>query len=161
MKRLVEKVHEEWAEAKQKAADKCRYAGRIALSIELENCKMFEGEETLEQLCAKMFSPRGREFLTRFGFPTIEVYREFKKYNPERFGVYIDCGHIRLKDEPNAFIVGNTIAEVEYEATRLNCICAVCGAAVKGVAKGFSVVKIEKDKTASVDIEADDNAVVI
>lgn len=34
--------------------------------------------------------------MTAYNFPNIATFRRFKKYHPERYGVYIDSGEISL-----------------------------------------------------------------
>ena len=65
-----------------------------------------------------MFSPQGAEFLTTYNFPDIATFRKFKKYHPERFGVYIDCGEIAISDAKNVFLVGNTTARLKYMSSK-------------------------------------------
>ena len=97
-----------------------------------------------------MFSAQGAEFLTTYGFPDIETFRMFKKYHPERFGVYIDCGKINLLGVQRAFLVGNTQAEIKCDETALYRIILMHGASAEIEASGYSVVKIEKDGVSEV-----------
>ena len=104
----------------------------------------------MEEMISLMFSSQGAEFLTTYGFPDIETFRKFKKYNPERFGVYIDCGKISLPGVQRAFLVGNTQADMKCDQTALYRIIAMHGASVEIEASGYAVVKIEKDVNSEV-----------
>ena len=108
-----------------------------------------------------MFSARGAEFLTTFGFPNIETFRKFKKYNPEQFGVFIDKGEIALKDNHRVFLVGDTTATLNYSQTAANRLILMHGAKATVIASGFSVVNIEKDKTSDITLIVQDKAKIL
>ena len=161
MKRLIKQIQAEWQVAKEAAAMQCEHQGDVRMAKLLRECRMFRGDETLEELIGLMFTPRGIEFLTRFHFPTLSTFRKFLRYKPERFGVFIDAGKIALTDTERAFLVGNTTAYIKYGKTALNRLYMMHGATANITAKGFSVVKVERDNTASIQINIEDNAKVL
>lgn len=161
MKNLIKQIQEEWQVAKEAAAKQCELNGEYRMAQLLRECKMFRGDETLEELINLMFTPRGIEFLTRYHFPSLKTFRKFLRYKPERFGVYVDAGRIALTDTERAFLVGNTIAYIKYGKTALNRLYMMHGATANITAKGFSVVKVEKDATTSIEINIEDKARVL
>lgn len=158
MKKLIKQIQEEWQVAKEAAAKQCELNGEYRMAQLLRECKMFRGDETLEELINLMFTPRGIEFLTRFHFPSLNTFRKFLRYKPERFGVYIDAGKIALTDTERAFLVGKTTAYIKYGKTALNRLYMMHGATANITAKGFSVVKVERDATTDIEIKIEDNA---
>ncbi|ROS83881.1 hypothetical protein EEK90_06855 [Muribaculaceae bacterium Isolate-036 (Harlan)] len=125
------------------------------------DCDIFTGEESFEGMVELIFSPQGIEFLTTFNFPDLATFRKFKKYHPERYGVYIDFGEITLTDTQNVFLVGDTTAVVKCRKTAAYTVCLMCGAKATVIASGYSVVKIENDKKSQVAIMTQDNAKVL
>ena len=116
---------------------------------------------TLEELIGLMFSPRGVEFMTTYNFPDIATFRRFKKYRPERYGVYIDSGKISLSEARKIFLIGDTAAELKYRQTAGNRLFLMCGAKVSVAASGYAVVKVEKDKDSEVSYIVQDNAKIL
>lgn len=161
MKRLIKHIQDEWAVAKKAAQTQCESKGDYTMACKLEECEMFKGDETLEELIDLMFTSKGIEFLTKYNFPDIATFRKFKKYNPERFGVYIDCGKISLTEVRRAFLVGNTTATANYRETAGNRLFLMCGATASITASGYSVVKVEKDASSKVDCSINDHAKVL
>lgn len=161
MEKLIKAVQAEWAKAKSKAEARCRRIGKTDLADKLAACEMFLGIETLPELVQLMFSPQGIEFMTSFNFPSIEIFRQFKPYHPEKLGVYIDCGNISLTEARNAFLVGDTTAELKYRQTAQNRVNLMCGAKATITASGYSVIKIESDRNSQVAHIITDHAIVL
>lgn len=160
MKELIKKIQKEWQKAKQEAQKMCASSGNMELAQKLADCTMFKGSEDLEQLIKLMFTPQGIEFLTRFNFPDLATFRKFKKYHPERYGVYIDYGKISLIEQRKVFLVGDTSAELSYRETAASRVYLMHGASAAIIAGGYSVIKIEHDASSNVSILKQDNAVV-
>ena len=155
MKEIVE-AQKKWQKAKDQARRICLERGKSELAD-----PMFKGTETLEEMISLMFSAQGSEFLTRFGFPSLETFRKFIKYHPEKMGVWIDKGKIALSGEKNIFVVGNTTAVIKCDQTALYRIILMHGASAEIEASGYSVIKIEKDGVSSYNIKVSDNAKVM
>lgn len=141
-----------WKAAKDKAQSQAEQMHDKELARRLGACQMFTGEEDLEAMIALMFTPQGTEFLTTYGFPTIDIFRRFKPYGIERFGVYVDCGEVELVNADKVFIVGNTQARLRYTETQGNRVAVMCGASAEVDASGYAVVKIDMDEASHVDI---------
>lgn len=160
MKELIKKIQKEWQKAKDNAQMLCASEGNIELAQKLADCTMFKGTEDLEQLIKLMFTPQGIEFLTRYNFPDLATFRKFKKYHPEKYGVYIDCGKISLIEQRKVFLVGNTSAALSYKETAASRVYLMHGASAAIIAGGYSVIKIEHDASSNVSIIRQDKAVV-
>lgn len=161
MKELVRHIQEEWKAAKQAAQEHCMRTGNQDMARKLEDCDMFKGNETLDELVELIFSPRGIEFLTKFGFPDLETFRKFKQYHPERFGVYIDSGKITLTEARRAFLIGDTVATVKYRESAGNRLHLMHGASASVFAGGYSVVRVEKDMKSEVSFIKQDHARIL
>nr|DAP23618.1 MAG TPA: hypothetical protein [Bacteriophage sp.] len=160
MKELIKKIQKEWQKAKDEAQMICASIGNKELAQKLADCTMFKGTENLEQLIRLMFTPQGIEFLTRYNFPDLATFRKFKKYHPERYGVYIDCGEISLSEARRVFLVGNSSAMLNYRETAGNRVYLMHGARASIIASGYAVVKIENDAKSSVSYITKDKAIV-
>lgn len=159
----IKDAHRQWIEAKANAARKEESVGNFELAEKLDACKMFTGNESLEDLVALMFTPQGIEFLTHLGggFPDLSVFRKFKRFSPDRSGIYIDCGEITLSNPENAFLVGNTIASIHYDELKSKRLVMMHGAKASVEASGWAVVKIDTDGTCNVDVKKCDHAKVL
>ena len=153
MKELIRRIQREWRAAKDAAQAQCADSGQYEMAAKLEACDMFKGDETLEELIGLMFSPRGVEFMTAYNFPNIATFRRFKKYHPERYGVYIDSGEISLLEARKVFL--------KYRETAGNRLFLMCGAKASVAASGYAVVKVEKDKDSEVSYIVQDNAKIL
>lgn len=161
MNDLIKSIQADWVKAKAKAQQRCERAGRHEVARKLASCKMFAGYEDLEDIVRLIFSPQGIEFMTSFDFPNIDTFRKFKPYNPERFGVYIDSGHISLSEARNVFLVGDTTAELKYHQTAQNRVHLMCGARATLIASGYSIVKVESDRHSSIAHITNDHPIVL
>lgn len=151
----------QWLEAKAKAARLQEGKGNFDLAAKLNACQMFKGDESIEDLAALMFSPQGVEFLTRYKFPDLAVFRKFKRFSPEKLGVYIDAGRITLKNPEKAFLVGKTVAVLQYDELKAKRLVMMHGAKATVEASGWAVVKIDTDGTCNVDVKKADHAKVL
>ena len=125
---LVRKVHAQWCAA---TGD----AGGV--------CDTFKGTEDMESLVRLLTSPRGAGFCIRHRFPNLAVFRLFKPFSPERYGVYIDAGEITLRNPKKAVLVGRTSAVVECDTPERHGIWLMPGAKAVVNASGWAVVKLE------------------
>lgn len=160
MEELIITTYLKWQEAKRYAAKACR-ATKPELAQQLDDCRMFTGVEDLADLVALMFKPQGYEFMLANRFPTIATLRKFKQYNPEQYGVYIDCGVISLSEPRNVFLIGNTVADIFINQTANNTIILMHGAGANVFASGSSVTRIEKDRKSWYEVSKSANAIVL
>ena len=157
----IKDAQKKWKVAKDAAQAKYEKSYQYEMARKLEACKMFTGEESMEEMINLMFSPQGAEFLTENNFPDIATFRRFKKYHPEQFGVYIDAGEISLSEAKNVFLVGNTAARLKYAQTQGNRLILMCGATARIEASGYCVLKIEKDDKSNVEVNVSGHAKVM
>ena len=160
MKEIVE-AQKKWQKAKENAQRICLERGKTEMADRISVCTMFKGTESMEDAASLVFSAQGSEFMTRFGFPSLDMFRKFTKYNPERLGVWIDKGKISLSGEKRILVVGNTIARIKCDETALYRIILMHGASAEIEASGYSVVKIEKDGISGYEINISDFAKVM
>lgn len=78
-------------------------------------CAKTDYAQNIESMAELFFSPQGREFCLRLGYPGIELWREIKAHTPdlEKFGIYVDAGNIAVKANEFLALIGNTYASVE------------------------------------------------
>ena len=157
----IKDAQKKWKVAKDAAQAKYEKSYQYEMARKLEACKMFTGEESMEEMINLMFSPQGAEFLTANNFPDIATFRRFKKYHPEQFGVYIDAGEISLSEARKVFLVGNTTARLKYAQTQGNRLILMCGATALIEASGYCVLKIEKDDKSNVEVNVSGHAKVM
>lgn len=153
-------IRTEWRKAKARAAQLCIRARREDVAKKLQVCTMFHGDETLEELVELLFTPQGIEFISNFNFPTLSICRQFKKYDTQRLGVYIDAGEITIEERQRVLLIGNTTATLKYSQTRANNVCVLHGASAMIEAAGYSVVKVDSDRHSKVSAKTTDHAFV-
>lgn len=159
--REIKEAQKKWRKAKALAGKTCFEQGNTKMAQRLSECAMFTGNETLEEMVSLMFSAQGSEFLTTFGFPDLDTFRKFIRYQPERFGVFIDKGEIALSQEKNIFVVGNTTARIKCSETALYRIILMHGAAADIEASGYAVIKVERDGLSKCEIHKTEFAKVL
>lgn len=161
-KKIIARLYDGWREAKNKAERTARLEGDMLLARRLRACNVFTGEETtLAEVVAKLHSIEGLEFLLLSGFPTLELFREYKDTLPEGCGVYVDAGEINLHDTLDAILVGDTHATGEYTRTKCHKITAVYGASATVDAYEWSVVRPRYDEASRVEVRRHDNAIIL
>lgn len=161
MEELIRDIQRQWLKAKARAAQATKEMGKIELSAKLTACAMFTGDESLQALVSLMFTPQGTEFLTRVGFPDLEVFRKFAPYHPERYGVYIDAGGFAVSEPRKIFLVGETAALIKCRETAGNSVVLMHGARARIEASRYAVVKVDKDNNSFAEYEAHDHAKIL
>lgn len=161
-KKIIARLYNGWREAKNKAERTARLEGDMLLARRLRACDVFTGEETtLAEVVAKLHSIEGLEFLLLSGFPTLELFREYKDALPEGCGVYVDAGEIDLGDTLDAILVGDTHATGEYTRTKCHKITAVYGASASVDAYEWAVVRPRYDEASLVEARRHDSAIIL
>ena len=161
-KKIIARLYNGWREAKNKAERTARLEGDMLLARRLRACDVFTGEEqTLAEVVTKLHSIEGLEFLLLSGFPTLELFREYKDALPEGCGVYVDAGEIDLGDTLDAIIVGDTHATGEYRRTKCHKLTAVYSASASVDAYEWAVVRPRYDEASLVEVRRHDNAIIL
>lgn len=161
-KKIIARLYNGWREAKNKIERMARLEGDMLLARRLRACDVFTGDETtLAEVVAKLHSIEGLEFLLLSGFPTLELFREYKDALPDGCGVYVDAGEINLHDAIDAILVGDTQAKATYEQTELHKLTAVYGAKVTVDAYEWAVVRPRYDEASLVEVRRHDSAIIL
>lgn len=157
----IKEAYKEWRAAKDAAQLSCERKLNFDYAQKLGACQMFTGQEQISDLAEKLFSPKGIEFATTFDFPTIEIFRSFLQYDPQKYGFYIDAGDIDLTEQKRIYLVGDTRAKLRYSKSNLNRIVCMCGAKAEIFASGFSVIKAESDHHSQIEIHQSQKAQIL
>lgn len=124
-------------------------------------CNSFSGG-TLEKLVEQLFTPQGVEFVMKTGYPRLYEFREIQNETDLKiYGIYVDCGNIELTESRKVFLVGNTVARLNYRELANNNVYMIHGANADIHASGYAVIKVEKDFGSHVESVAEDNAVIL
>lgn len=108
-------------------------------------CPRFQGTENPEQLMRLFLTPQGVEFCQKHNFPDIDTLRTFRGLDAARHGIYIDAGHIVLRNVKQVALIGNTVAELQYDdPAKRHEVILMHGAKAHIVATGWAVVSVVK-----------------
>lgn len=151
MKDLIKRTQKEWLKAKKDIADRFRPLCPD-IANQLDQCTLFTGNETLEELVKLMFSPQGREFMLSNHFPNMEILRKFKNHKLEDLKVYIDSGKVYLENPGECFAIGNTDIEIKCDKTQKNNIILMNGAKATIFGFNYSVINVETDNLSNYEI---------
>lgn len=129
-------------------------------------CSLKREVDSLESAIRMMFTPQGREFCIKTGFPTLNFLRKHKEELNTIPGVFIDCGNITLFSQashfPNLLISGETRATPHISnPTTLHKIIVAHNAKLDLQAEGYAVVTIAKIGDAEIKVSNDGTAKVI
>lgn len=123
-------------------------------------CSMFTGKETTSELMKLIFTPQGIEFCTKYNFPDINTFRQYKGSEAEQNGIYIDTDATRRNVE-YVLIVGDTNAKLTYDdPTKSYHVILMHGAQAKIKASNYAVVFVT-NKGGEVEKHASDNALIL
>ncbi len=119
-------------------------------------CDLKDNVDSLESAIRMMFTPQGREFCVKTGFPTLEFLRKHKEELNAIPGVFIDDGRITPSFIPdnvtNILISGDTKAYLCVSKPKL-CLSAEVFAVATITEIGEVHTEIANDGTAKVIIE--------
>lgn len=125
-------------------------------------CTLFTGkEQTLEDIVHLFTTPQGIEFCTEHDFPNIEIFRLFKSYNVERFGIYIDAGSITLNNPSRAILIGSTSAVIDCDTLVTHEVVLLQGAEAIINASGWAVCKTTVSRGCNIICNASGNAIIL
>ena len=110
-------------------------------------CSLKGEVDSLESAVRMMFTPQGREFCIKTGFPTLDFLRKHKEELNAIPGVFIDCGNVTLhsldSQYPNLLISGLTRASIHIsKPIHLHKIIVAHNANLDLLAEDFAVVTI-------------------
>lgn len=161
MEELIKKVYKQWKAAIEQVGQECDDRSLHNLAAKYRNCDLFKGTEDLKSLTDLLTSPQGAEFCLERSFPDLEIFRLFKPFNPERYGVYTDAGEITLDNPGKAVLVGRTVATVNCDTLARHELFLLHGAKATINASGWAVVSVKDSAGCKVIKNVSGNAVIL
>lgn len=160
--KAIQDLYQHWLSAKQSAEQKARNEGDHDLADRLASCEVFTGREvSIVEILDKLLSIQGREFLLLSGFPTLEVFRQYKHLIPDGYPVLVDAGQVELSDAPNLILVGDTTARLDYRHAQACQLTAVHGAKARAVVRGSALLRPRHDSVSLITTECHDDAILL
>ena len=123
-------------------------------------CDLFTGHETIEEVVSLFLSPQGSEFCRKYHFPSTKTMREFKPYDIERYGVYIDAGDITLYNPERVALIGRTSATIYCTEMRLHRVFMYRGASAVINGEGWTVTRVHSERGCRIITNIKDNAII-
>lgn len=161
VKEIIERIHRQWLIAKEQRRQRCEASHKSDVAAKLAACNIFKGTEDIAGIARLFTSPQGVEFCLAANFPNLATLRLFKRYNPERYGFYIDAGQITLKNPTTAVLIGKTIATVECDTCTPHTVITMHGATATVLASGWAVVRTETGVSTNITRRTTDHAIIL
>lgn len=158
---LIRETYERWKELRDKAVTYCIEKQDFRMARKLSECNLFTGSETFSELVDLMFTPQGTEAILTYEFLTHELFKQFKAYEPENLGVFIDSNIITLSDPKRTFLVGNTTAKIEMRGDAVAKIVLMHGAHAEVEVHDYAIAHIEKDAASGFSVKEFENGLVL
>lgn len=160
-KEIIEQIHRQWLVAKEQRRQRCEVTGMSNVAEKLAACDMFKGTEDIAGLTRLFATPQGLEFCLAANFPNLATFRLFKRFDPAKYGFYIDAGNITLKNPKTAVLLGRTIATVVCDTCANHTVVTMHGATATVIASGWAVVRIEAGVSTSIIRRVSDHAIIL
>lgn len=160
-KEIIEQIHRQWLVAKEQRRQRCEVTGMSDVAEKLAACDIFKGTEDVAELARLFSSPQGLEFCLAANFPNLATLRLFKRFNPEKYGFYIDAGTITLKNPKTAVLIGRTVATVACDSCASHTVVTMHGAAATVIASGWAVVRVESGVSTSIIRRVSEHAIIL
>lgn len=160
-KEIIERLHRQWLIAKEQRRQRCEASHMNVVAEKLAACNIFKGTEDIAGIARLFTSPQGVEFCLAANFPNLATLRLFKRFNPERYGIYIDAGSITLNNPKTAVLIGRTTATVKCDTCENHTVITMHGATATVLASGWAVVRTEAGASTSIIRRATDNAIIL
>lgn len=161
MDKLIEQIYTQWKSVKKRVEQECENRALFNIAEKYRVCSMFKGSENIEQIVRLFLSPQGVEFCQENNFPDIQTLRQFRRYDVERFGVFIDAGSITLNNVRRVMLIGNTEATITCDNKWRYEIILMHGAKLQVKASGWAVVFITNKSGCEVTTLVKDRAKVL
>ncbi len=145
LKEIIKQTHAQWRETKDIVEGDCRERGLDNLAAAYHGCKMFRGDESVEELARLFKTPEAVDFCIKNHFPTLRTLRQFKQCQPEKYGIYIDAGNIRIKNPEKVILIGYTNATITCDELKRHQIILMHGARANITASGWAVVALKAE----------------
>lgn len=160
-KEIIERLHRQWLIAKEQRRQRCEASHMNVVAEKLAACNIFKGTEDIAGIARLFTSPQGVEFCLAANFPNLATLRLFKRFNPERYGIYIDAGSITLNNPKTAVLIGKTNAIIECDTCANHTIITMHGATATVLASGWAVVRTEAGASTTIIRRTTDNAIIL
>lgn len=161
METLIENLHNQWLIAKELRRQRCEASGQTEVAQKLAQCKMFSGNEDIAGLVDLLTSPQGIEFCLNNQFPALPTFRQFKQYDPEKYGVYIDAGGMVVKNPERIVLIGRTSATLNFDTNERHEVILMHGARCVINASRWAVVSYKSTPDCQVICNITQNAIVL
>lgn len=161
---FIRNLQKQWQAVKASASLECEAKNLPNLAQAYRDCRMFKGDENVEQMAKLLTSVRGSEFCLRYNFPNIATLRRFKPEHPEKYGVYIDGGSVYLKNPTQSPILfaGRVAATIEIsDNSKRYEIILMAGAKAVINARNWAVVSVRAGQGCTYIKNATDNAIIL
>ncbi|TXD47332.1 hypothetical protein [Polaribacter sp. IC073] len=128
--------------------------------LKLDTCGLFTGKESLDEVVALLFSPKGIEFCVESGFPSLNDFERADKEFLREKGIYVNEGSIEIKNKETVLVAGNTNAILKYNDTeKAYNVILMHGAKAQIIADNYAVVFVSGEKE-NLTITTSNNAIV-
>lgn len=126
----------------------------------LKACQKINGKEKISDLMQLFTTPQGVEFYQKTGFPTIEMWKEYRA-EAQKYGIYVDAGDIELHGSQTVALIGNTHARLLFDdmASVGHTVIVAGGAMADITARNYAVV-FTKNIGGVVEKHTEDNAII-
>lgn len=139
----------------QRAIHRCKILGA---------CEALHEGATLEEVCALIHAPQGREFLLK-GEPTPALWQAAKKVYGGEFArrkIFIDAGDVFMPSKGGSFVaVGATTLHAQPSSCELYRYTLLHGARAIVNASGWAVVNVAADKESTPEVRTSEHAMKI
>lgn len=160
-KEIIERLHRQWLIAKEQRRQRCEASHMNVVAEKLAACNIFKGTEDIAGIARLFTSPQGVEFCLAANFPNLATLRLFKRFNTERYGIYIDAGSITLNNPKTAVLIGQTTATIECDTCENHTVITMHGATATILASGWAVVRTEAGASTTIIRRTTDNAIIL
>lgn len=124
-------------------------------------CKLIDSIRDIEELSKYIFTPQGLEFCIIHEFPALSVLQRHKDII-EKYGYFVDCGHISRNNDTNIVLAGDTVGELSYDnPTCLHKIILMHGASVKINASNYVVLQVYQIGKCHLEINKDQTVIIL
>lgn len=107
------------------------------------------------------FTPQGREFCEDNNFPSLEMFREMSS-EVRAYGVYVDAGSIRVRNEEKVAVIGDTVADLEFtDPTKVHKVILMHGGKARITACNYAVVLLVNIGDCEVEISKDETVKIL
>lgn len=161
MDTLIKQIFAQWKIAKEQARKECESRSLHNLAEKYRKCNMFKGTEDLQDIIRLYTSAQGLEFCMRYHFPNLATLRLFKKYNVEKYDIYIDAGAITLENPTRAILIGRTSATINCDTLKKHEVVLLHGANAIVNASKWSVVFVKAEQGCTFIKNPSENALIL